>query len=794
MSEPLDPSAAGSAAEAVRVRGLVQGVGFRPFVHTLAQRLNVFGTVHNDAEGVLIHAAGSRAAIEALVAGIAAEAPPLARVAEITRTGWIAPADLAGFTIIPSPEADASGRNTAGVVPDARICRDCAAEIESRSERRYRYAFASCTCCGPRFSILDAIPYDRINTTMRGFALCPDCRAEYDEPTDRRFHAQPIACPVCGPRLWLEDAAGIRLDAADPLEAAVAALRQGQIIALKGLGGFHLACDATSEAAVTALRARKRRPAKPFALMAPDLAMIRRHCRIDPSEAALLASPAAPIVLLARQQLAELAAAVAPEQSVLGWMLPTTPLHHLLLNAFGGALVMTSGNVSGEPQVTSNEAAHARLSAFADLFLVHDRPIARRLDDSVARIVAGETRLLRHARGYAPAPRLLPPGFTDAPPVLALGGEMKGAICLLRDNEALLSHHLGDLDEPLTYNEFVRAIGDYTQLFGHSPSALAADMHPAYRSTAWAQQAARERRLPLHEVQHHHAHIAAVMAERRWPRDGGKVLGIALDGTGYGPDGTVWGGEILLCDYQGFTRLARLRPVALPGGARAVTEPWRNLLAQIDASFGIEASNAMLRLLPGGATVAAQPLTLLRQAMAQRLNSPLTSSCGRLFDAVAAGIGLAPPRLSFEGQAAMALEAVAATSEDDANYPFGLDTATDPWTIDPAPMWQALCDDIARGVPKADIAARFHHGLAEATCDAALRLADMHGARAIALGGGVFQNGLLLQTCLSRLAQSSLPVLSPGEVPANDGGLAYGQAVIAASQALASSRSSSVSI
>ncbi|HEY0328483.1 MAG TPA: carbamoyltransferase HypF [Rhodopseudomonas sp.] len=772
-----------AAGECIRVRGLVQGVGFRPFVHALAQRLQLAGSVHNDSEGVLIHAAGEAAALEALVAAIRDQPPTLAHVVAIERAPWSAPPGLTTFAITPSP-ASAHGRHTAGVVPDARICDACAAEIDTPGERRHRYAFASCTCCGPRFSIIDAIPYDRPNTTMRDFALCAPCRSEYGSPADRRFHAQPIACPVCGPQLWLENAGGARGAADDPLTAAVEALRQGQILALKGLGGFHLACDAGNAAAVEALRTRKRRPAKPFALMAPDLDGIQKFCRVDAREAALLLSPAAPIVLLAWHQREGLAAAVAPNQALLGFMLPTTPLHHLLLKEFGGALVMTSGNVSGEPQVIDNAYAQRKLGGFADLFVMHDRRIARRLDDSVARVIGSETRLLRHARGYAPAPRSLPPGFAAAKPVLALGGEMKGAICLLRDNEALLSHHLGDLEEPLTYREFVRAIDDYAQLFDHRPRLLAADLHPAYRSSAFAEQAAAERALPLIRVQHHHAHIAAAMAERGWPRDGGSIVGIALDGIGYGADGTVWGGEILLCDYSDFTRMARLRPVPLPGGARAVTQPWRNLLAQLDAAFGPDGTAAYLPAVPGGAMLAAQQLNVLRQAMARGLNAPLSSSCGRLFDAVAAALGLSPAQLSFEGEAAMALEALASASADTARYSFGIDTSTTPWSIDPAPMWRALLDDLREGVPLADIAARFHFGLAEIFCDAAIKIAKAHDAQAIALGGGVFQNGLLLQACLNRLQDCALPVLSPAQIPANDGGLAYGQAIIAAARAL----------
>ncbi|CAH2605553.1 carbamoyltransferase HypF (plasmid) [Rhodovastum atsumiense] len=764
-------------AERIRVRGLVQGVGFRPFVHRLAHGLGLSGEVWNDAEGVLIHVAGEAAAVEELVGAIAAEAPALARVTAIERSAWLPPPALAaGFRIA----ASAGGRRTAGVVPDARLCAACAAEIADPAERRYRYAFSSCTACGPRFSIIAAIPYDRPNTTMRGFPMCAACRAEYENSTDRRFHAQPIACPSCGPQAWLETPTGDSVPVEDPLAAVVTALRNGAILGIKGLGGFHLACDARNETAVVALRHRKRRPAKPFALMAPDLDGIHRFCVITREEAALLASPAAPIVLLRHTGPATLAASVAPGQTTLGWMLPTTPLHQILLQDFSGPLVMTSGNVSGEPQETDNETARARLGGFVDLFLMHNRPIARRLDDSVARVVHRQARLLRHARGYAPAPRALPPGFVDTPAVLATGGEMKSAICLLHNGQALLSHHLGDLEDAATFHEFKKAITDYTALFDHTPACIACDLHPDYRSTSWAEAEATSRGLPLLHVQHHHAHIAAVMAERMWPRDGGKVVGIALDGLGHGTDGTVWGGEVLLCDYAGFQRMARLRPVPLPGGARAVTEPWRNLIAQLDTAFGPEDANARLSIMPGGEKLHGKPLGLLRQAMARRINTPLSSSCGRLFDAVAAALGIAPDRMSFEGEAAMALEALVTPGVEAEPYPFALNETVEPWAIDPEPMWAALLADLEAGVSASVVAARLHAGLTEAFCSTALRIAEGHNAMAVVLAGGVFQNALLLDACLIRLGAAGVTVLAPAEVPAGDGGLAYGQAVVAA--------------
>ncbi len=767
-----------SRAVRIRVHGLVQGVGFRPFVHRVATRLGVTGDVRNDAQGVVIRAAGDPNAIARLLTALRQEAPLLARITAIEECELETQMVGEGFHILNSSD---EGRRSAGVVPDAALCDDCRAEIDDPGQRRHRYAFTSCTHCGPRFSIVETIPYDRANTTMRGFPMCAACRAEYEDPADRRFHAQPIACPDCGPSLRLCDPAGVPVAAPDPLSATVAVLLAGGIVGLKGLGGYHLACDARNEATVATLRRRKQRPTKPFALMASDAASIARHAGPDAAELALLQGPAAPIVLLRHTGSATLAASIAPGQAAFGWMLPTTPLHHLLLRESGGPLVMTSGNRSGEPQAVDDGEAVRRLGGFVDLFLMHDRPIARRLDDSVARVACGETRLLRRARGYAPAPLPLPPSFADAPSVLAVGGDLKAAVCLSREGEAVLSHHLGDLEDAETYQEFERAIDACTDLFAHSPSLLACDLHPGYHATAWAKDAAASRGLPLMQVQHHHAHVCAVMTERQWLREGGPVLGIVLDGLGFGTDGTVWGGEILLCRYEGFRRLASLRPVPMPGGALAVREPWRNLLAHLDAAFGAcEADAWLARMAPA---ILHKPLGILRQSVARGLNAPLSSSCGRLFDAVAAALGVAPDRLSFEGEAAMALEALAIEAGPQPPYPFAVATGRIR-QIDAAPMWAGLLGDLVGNVPVGVVAARFHAGLAGVLCRLVAELVPATGARAVALGGGCFQNRVLSELCEDQLRSTGLPVLVPATVPANDGGLALGQAAVAAAIAV----------
>jgi hydrogenase maturation protein HypF len=734
----------------IRVRGQVQGVGFRPFVWQLAQHFDIRGEVLNDPEGVLIHGCGAQ--IDAFVAAITSEAPPLARVDAVeTRAHGFAIAP-ASFEIAASQGAGAETR----VTPDAATCADCLDDIRGEDPRRRGYAFTNCTHCGPRFTILRGLPYDRARTTMAPFGMCTDCAREYSDPADRRFHAQPVACAVCGPRVWLEPSGGIA--------EAAQMLRDGKVLAIKGLGGFHLACDALNTRAVALLRTRKQRPSKPFALMAtPE--MIRRFGHLSEADAALLNDPAAPIVLIEAAKMPE---GIAPGMTALGWMLPYTPLHHLLLDAFQGPLVMTSGNLSGEPQVIGNDEAREKLAGFADAFVMHDRDIARRLDDSVER--ADPPMVLRRARGRVPGTLPLPPGFEDAPQVVAYGGQMKSAICLVKNGQALLSHHLGELDEALTYDAFLQADADYAALFDHAPRVVAVDAHPDFRATRHGEDRASAEGLALVAVQHHHAHLASCIAENAWPLDGDKVAGIILDGLGLGPDGTVWGGEVLVGDYHGFERRAWLQPAPLIGGDRAQAEPWRNALVRLDAAGLPDWADRLF---------AQAPRDLARQAAAKGINAPFSSSAGRLFDAVAAVLGICPLGQNFEGEAAMRLEAMAIRADDQALAAYHGFSRTG-GVIDPTPLWPLIRDDLANGEDPAVIAWRFHAALARSFADAAIDVIRAGEATAIALSGGCFQNALLLRLTLEAL--DGLPVLTHRRTPSNDGGLALGQAVIAAAQ------------
>ena len=769
--------------EEIRVRGLVQGVGFRPTVWRIARDCGLHGDVRNDGDGVLVRVAGAAQDIERFCSRLRSECPPLARIDAVERVAVDASLLGEGFHITASDR----GAVRTGVVADAATCAACRGELFDPGDRRFRYPFINCTHCGPRLSIVQRIPYDRAHTSMAAFTMCPACQAEYDDPADRRFHAQPNACPVCGPRVWLEDAAGDPVVEAgeDALATASRLLRAGQIVALKGIGGFHLACDAGSDAAVAELRRRKRRHRKPFALMARDLAVIRRYAAVDDQQAALLASPAAPVVLLEADGLQAVAADVAPGQTTLGFMLPYSPLHLLLLADWDRPLVMTSGNVSEEPQCISNADAAQRLRDLADLYLLHDREIVNRVDDSVVRVMAGRPRLLRRARGYAPTPIALPPGFERAPPVLALGGELKNTICLLQHGQATLSQHLGDLEDGRTADAFEHTVTLYRALFEHRPQRVAVDLHPDYRSTRFGQALARHEGLELVGVQHHFAHIASVLADNGQPLDSGPVIGVALDGLGFGDDGSLWGGEFLLADYRGYRRLAHLKPAPLPGGAKAMLEPWRNTYAHLAVHVGWErfldryADSELAAWLHG------QPLEVLATMLARRLNAPASSSCGRLFDAVAGALDVSRAGVGYEGQAAIELEALAVAGE--AGYLFALVEAGDaePLLLDPAPMWRALLDDLDAGVARARIAGRFQAGLADAVAGLAARLATTQGTDRVALSGGVMQNRTLFEGLVERLHGHRLTVLAHRQVPANDGGLALGQAVIAAAQGLA---------
>ncbi len=769
--------------EALTVRGQVQGVGFRPTVWRIANELGLSGDVRNTGDGVEIRLWG--AALDRFAERLQAEVPALARIERIERAPLEAPAPQ-GFAIAHS----AVGEMRAAVTPDAASCPDCLAEVGDPFARRYRYPFANCTNCGPRFSIVEGAPYDRAKTTMRDFALCPSCRNEYQDPVDRRFHAQPIACHLCGPRAWIEPLGGgtVNHEASSMLDAVDAAggmLTMGHIVAIKGIGGFHLACDATKAEVVTRLRARKRRLGKAFALMAGDVDVIRRYCAVSPAEEALLNSPAAPIVLLQARGEA-LPEAVSPGLNRLGFMLPYTPLHHLLLRRMTRPVVMTSGNISGRPQCTTNDEARAELAAVADFALMHDRDIANRIDDSVVRIDLDRPRLLRRARGYAPTPIELPPGFDGETQVLALGGELKNTFCLVKDGQAVLSQHMGDLEDAATTEDVSHNLALYNRLYEPKTDVVAVDCHPDYLSSKRGEAMATEAGLPVIEVQHHHAHIAACMAENGWPLDAGPVLGIAMDGLGLGADGTVWGGEFLACDYRGFQRLGCLKPVPLPGGAAAVREPWRNAYAHLMAEMGWAGFAMNVQQLEIFARLEAAPRATLDAMIARGMNAPLSSSCGRLFDAAAALCGRAWESQAYEGEAAMLLEAAidpAALAEpDDLAYRFSIPLLGGKGlpTIEALAVWRALLGDLHLGTPVGVIAARFHRGLASAIVGMAARLSSADRSfPTVALSGGCFQNATLFSLVHQGLEKAGFAVLSHEKVPANDGGLALGQAIVA---------------
>ena len=664
--------------------------------------------------------------------------------------------------------------------------------------RRYRYPFTNCTHCGPRLSIVQSVPYDRQTTTMRDFPLCPACAAEYAAPHDRRFHAQPVACHACGPRAWLERGDGRRVATAaitflDDADGAATLLMRGQIVAIKGLGGFQLACDATDADAVARLRQRKRRTRKPLAIMVRDLDVARLYCDMTEQEAALLASPTAPIVIMAvRADGKQVAREVAPGMSTLGVMLANTPLHHLMLRRVGQPIVLTSGNVSDEPQCTDNDDARDTLRPMADYLLMHDRPIARRVDDSVVRVMAGAARIMRRARGHAPATMTLPDGFAATPPVLAMGGELKATFCLVRHGEAILSHHMGDLENAKTSADYAEAIDDYLGLFQHAPDIVAVDCHPNYVSASVGREMAACRGLNVAEIQHHHAHVAACMAENGVALDAAPVIGVALDGLGFGADGALWGGEFMRADYRGFARLGTFKPVAMPGAERAIREPWRNTYAHLMAEMGwarFAMDYAELALFD---LLSVKPRATLDGMIARGVNTPLASSCGRLFDAVAAACGICAEHAEYEGQAAAEFEAhvdagTLAHEDERLAYPFAiprLRTNNLPY-VEPLGMWQALLGDLIERTPVPVIAARFHKGLAIviARMVSELRERDPELGGTVALSGGVMQNRVLLEQLVMRLRAQGLRVLTHAAVPANDGGLALGQAVIAAARA-----------
>ncbi len=779
-----------SHALEVRLRGRVQGVGLRPTVWRMARELGLAGEVLNDGEGVLLRVGGEPARIAALLDGIARALPPLARVDAIETRNFEG-ALLGEFRIA---ESLGGGAKTE-VAPDAAICAACAAELRAPDNRHFRYPFTSCTHCGPRLTIVTAIPYDRARTTMAPFALCPDCAAEYRNANDRRFHAEAIACPRCGPTaslVALAAPAAKKCDgAADAVALAASLIRGGAIVAVKGIGGYHLACDATNAEAVARLRQRKRREAKPFALMARDLEIIRRYCSIGAEEERQLTVAQAPIVLLDADGAGRLPPAVAPGLGTLGFMLPTTPLHLLLLQEMDIPLVMTSGNISEEPPVIDDGEARERLAGIADYALVHDRRIANRVDDSVVRIVDGKTRMLRRARGFAPSPIKLPAGFEAAPQLTALGGELKATFCLVQHGRAILSQHQGDLENAATFDDYRKNLALFRQLFAHQAEALVIDRHPEYLSSKLGHTEARSSALPLVEVQHHHAHVAACLAENGYPLAAPAVLGIVLDGLGLGDDGTIWGGEFLLADYLGYRRLARLKPVAMPGGAQAVREPWRNLYAHLAAAIGWDALMTGFAELELCTYLKSKPRLLLDAMIAKRLNTPPASSCGRLFDAVAAALGLCRERQGYEGEAAIRLETLAQSTRSSGAtataYSFAISHQPGDGLIeiDPSPMWRALLGDLRERAPAATMARQFHEGFSKALVETTRQIArrgDRPPFDTVALTGGCFQNRILFENVAGDLRAAGFVVLAHADVPANDGGLSLGQATIGAAR------------
>ena len=757
----------------LRVRGTVQGVGFRPFVYRLAVDLDLAGSVWNDSEGVVVEAEGPPARLDELARRLAADAPPLAAVTAVEATplppGAAGPG---GFTIV---ESRADAAPAAAVSVDAATCADCLAEFDDPSDRRFRYPFVNCTNCGPRYTIIRSVPYDRAATTMAGFTMCPACRAEYEDPADRRFHAEPNACPACGPHLrYLTPDGTVRAERGDALAEAVDDLAAGRVVGVKGLGGWHLAVPADGEQAVADLRRRKARDDKPFAVMVPDLATARLLCDLSPDAEAALSSPRRPIVLARRRPGAPVAAGVAPGLPELGLLLPYTPVHHLLLVRSGRPLVMTSGNRSDEPIAHEDTDAVARLGPMVDGLLSHDRPIHIRCDDSVVRDLgpALGVQMLRRSRGYAPEPLVLP--VPAGRQILAVGAELKNTVAVAKGSGVVASHHIGDLEHLPAYQSFLQAVDHLCHLAGVVPDVVAHDLHPEYLSTKFA----LDLDLPALGVQHHHAHIASCLVDHG--RDQ-RVLGVAFDGTGYGCDRSLWGGEFLVADLRGFERVGHLAPVPLPGGAMAIKEPWRMGMVWAGEAAGRAEAERF------GASADERWEAVLGLAAHER--TVRTSSAGRLFDAVAALLGVRH-RVTYEGQAAIELEALAASVplDEAPDYPLetpaipqgGAGRPAGPVVLDPGPLVARVLAERDRGTPVAVIAAGFHAGLGRAVADLACRLATVHGLSTVALSGGVFQNARLTQVVAPAVERAGLEVLVHRRVPPNDGGVSIGQAAIAA--------------
>ncbi|MDQ6648902.1 MAG: carbamoyltransferase HypF [Actinomycetota bacterium] len=738
------------------VSGLVQGVGFRPFVWREATSRGLAGWVGNDAAGVVIEAEGAPEAVSSLLA-VLRRPPALARV-DVVRSEARPPLGYVGFEVRAS---DTTGARVALVSPDSATCTDCLAELHDPTDRRFGYPFINCTNCGPRFTIVNSVPYDRARTTMAAFPMCAACTKEYNDPGNRRYHAEPVCCPECGPTLRLVDSTGAQ--PGDPIAGAVMHLRAGDVVAVKGLGGYHLVVDATQESAVQRLRSRKHREERPFALMVLDVPSARALCAVGHHEQVLLEDGASPIVLLARRPGTGVAASVAPGSPNLGLMLAYTPLHALLLEGHGGPLVVTSGNASDEPIAFVDADARKRLSEIADAFLVHDRAIRTRVDDSVVKVVRGRVLPIRRSRGYVPHPVRL--AHDCATSVLACGAALKNTFCLTRGAQAFVSHHVGDLQDYATFSSYVDGISHLRQLLDVDPEVVAHDLHPDYPSTRYA---AELDGVELIGVQHHHAHIASCLADNART---GPVIGVAFDGVGLGTDGTAWGGEFLIADLTGFSRATHLAPVAMPGGDAATREPWRMAAAHLDAAYDGD--------IPAGLAVSRRQARRWEQVLSVAragVNAPLTSSAGRLFDAVSALLGVRDV-VTYEGQAAIELEHVADRAERGEYLVPVLEGGVDVGTL-----VRAIADDLERGLSVPTLAARFHNSLAAVVLDVCSRLRDKHQLTTVALSGGVFQNALLVARCLERLENGGFTVLTHRNVPPNDGGVSLGQAAVATAQ------------
>ncbi len=744
----------------IRIMGIVQGVGFRPYIYRLAQKHQIRGWVLNNEKGVFIDAESEENNLHQFIEDIPKFAPPLARI-ESLDVKRLSPVGYPTFEIRESEETE---EKFVLLSPDVATCEQCLSELFSTENPRYRYPFINCTLCGPRFTIIKDIPYDRPKTTMGSFKMCSLCQSEYENPSDRRFHAQPNACPACGPTLRLEDRGGREVEG-DPIEKSLILLKKGEILAIKGLGGFHLACDARNEEAVSTLRSRKYREDKPFAVMCRDIEEVRRHCEVNSEEERLLLGIERPIVILKRKKDCEIASAVAPHQDTLGVMLPYTPLHHLLLQGPLKTLVMTSGNVSEEPIAYKNEEARSRLSRIADYFLFHNREIHMRCDDSVMRAFQGRPYMIRRSRGYVPSPIKL---SFPLEMILACGGELKNTFCLTRGQYAFLSHHIGDLENLETLNSFEEGIEHFKRLFYIEPKAVAYDLHPDYLSTKYARSISD---LPKIGVQHHHAHIVSCMAENGID---GEVIGVALDGTGFGTDGTLWGGEFLRASLRDFDRAAHLKLVPMPGGSMAIREPWRMAMVYLSEVFGEEAPRLKIDLTK---RLDLRRWNFLRKAMVQRINAPLTSSMGRLFDAVSSLLSIRD-EVHYEGQAAIELERVANPNVSE-RYPFYIDLDRRPMVLDPSEIIRHIIKDLNRNVPASTISGKFHQTIAHLIIEASEAIRSREGLNRVVLSGGVFQNMLLLSLVTKGLKELGFDVFTHQLVPTNDGGISLGQAVIA---------------